>query len=236
MTSTQIPTPSSGGWVPQGTAGPLPPPNGSVLAGSRLPRVRRQRRPGLAIAGVLLVLVCATASAGVVLAGQDSTPVVALARDVQAGQVLTLGDLTVAELDGSGLSALSADGLSALVGQAATATLTAGTLLNSSMLSATPLPATGLQLVAVAVKPGGVPVEAVPGRDVMLLRVVTTADPTRAAEPAVLVAKARVVSVATETANGLVVLSVQVPQTTALAVAQASASGAVAVTLLPVTP
>lgn len=236
MTSTQIPTPSSGGWVPQGAVAPIPPPNGSALAGSRLPRVRRQRRPGLTIAGALLVLVCATASAGVVLAGQDSTPVVALARDVQAGQVLTMGDLTVAELDGSGLSALSADGLSALVGQTATATLTAGTLLNSSMLSTTPLPATGLQLVAVAVKPGGVPVEAVPGRDVMLLRVVTTADPTRAAEPAVLVAKARVVSVATETANGLVVLSVQVPQTAVLAVAQASAAGAVAVTLLPVTP
>ncbi|MDP3713760.1 MAG: SAF domain-containing protein [Mycobacteriales bacterium] len=236
MTTTQIPTPASGGWVPQGLAGPLPPPTAASLDGGRLPRVRRQRRPALAAGGVLLVLVCATASAGVVLAGQDTTRVIALARDVQAGQVLTLEDLRVAELDGSGLTALSADGLSALVGQTATASLPAGTLLNSRMLSAAPLPAAGLQLVAVAVKPGGVPAEAVPGRDVMLLRVVTTADPTRTAEPAVLVAKARVVSVATESANGLVVLSVQVPQAAAPPVAQASAAGAVAVTLLPVTP
>jgi hypothetical protein len=236
MTTTQIPTPASGAWVPQGTAGPMPPPTAAPLDGGRLPRVRRQRRPGLAIGGVLLVLVCATASAGVVLAGQDTARVIALARDVQSGQILTAEDLRVAELDGSGLSALPADGLSALVGQTVTATLPAGTLLNSRMLSPAPLPAAGLQLVAVAVKPGGVPTEAVPGRDVMLLRVVTTADPTRAAEPAVLVAKARVVSVATESANGLVVLSVQVPQAAALPVAQASAAGAVAVTLLPVTP
>jgi hypothetical protein len=181
-------------------------------------------------------MLCATGSAALMLAGRDTVQVVALARQVQAGQVLTVEDLRVAELGGNGLSAMSADGLSSLVGQTVTATLPAGTLLNSSMLSTAPLPATGLQVVAVAVKPGGVPAEAVPGRDVMLLRVVTTADPTRGAEPQVLVAKARVVSVRTEAANALVVLSVQVPQGAALPVAQASAAGAVAVTLLPVTP
>jgi hypothetical protein len=235
MTSTQIPTPASGGWTPSAVA-PPPRPERGASDGSRLPRMNRQRRPGLAAGGVLLVLACAAGTAAMVTAGQDSVQVVALARDVQAGQVLTADDLQVAELDGTGLSALSADGVGALVGQSATASLPAGTLLNSSMVSTSPLPGAGLQLVAVAVKPGGVPAEAVPGRDVVLLRVVTTSDPTRATEPQVLVAKARVASVRTESANGLVVLSVQVPQAAALGVAQASAAGSVAVTLLPVSP
>jgi hypothetical protein len=238
MTSTQIPSPASPhGWVPQGSAlAPQPAGPRPGVVGERLPRTRRQRRPALVAAGVLLVVLCGASSVALVLAGQHRVRVVALANDVQAGQALALADLRVAELDGTGLSALSADRLSTLVGQTVTATLPAGTLLNARMLTAEPLPAAGWQVVAVAVKPGGVPVEAVPGRDVMLLRVVTTADPTRGAGPQLLAAPARVVSVRTEPATGLVVLSVQVPQVAALPVAQASAAGAVAVTLLPVTP
>jgi hypothetical protein len=96
------------------------------------------------------------------------------------------------------------------------------------------LPGAGLQLVALAVKPGGVPEQAVPGRAVSLVRVVTAADG-KTTEPAVLVDKALLVSVRTDTSSGAVVLSVQVPAAAAVAVAQASAAGAVAVTLLPVT-
>ena len=233
--TTAPPAPASAaGFLPfdhrPPTAGPPAP------MSDRLPRARRERRPALAAAGALLVVLCGVGTATLVAAGNDSVPVLALAQDVEAGQVLTADDLRVAELAGSGLSALSADGAGAVVGQMVTATLPAGTLLNDSMLTPTPLPAAGLQLVAVAVKPGGVPAEAVPGRDVTLIRVVTTADPNAGADPAVLVARARVVSVRTETTNGLVILSVQVPAEAAMPVAQASAAGAVAVTLLPVAP
>lgn len=213
------------------TPGPPPGP-----AGDRLPRVRRQRRPALAAAGALLVVLCGVGSATLAASGNDRVPVLALARGVEAGHTLTADDLRVAELAGSGLSALSANGADTVVGQMVTATLPTGTLLNDSMLTSRPLPGAGLQLVAVAVKPGGVPAEAVPGRDVTLIRVVTTADPNAGAQPAVLVQRARVVSVRTETTNGLVILSVQVPADAALPVAQASAAGAVAVTLLPVAP
>lgn len=232
--TTAPPTPQTRtGFVPQGAHGvPRPVP----AAGDRLPKLRRQRRPGLAVAGGLLIVLCGVTSAALATAGNDRLQTLTLARDVQAGQVLTADDLRVAELAGSGLSALSADGVNLVVGQTITASLPAGTLLNDSMLSRTPLPGAGLQLVAVAVKPGGVPIEAVPGRDVTLVRVVTTADPQAAAQPTVLVSRARVVSVRTESANGLVILSVQVPSNAALAVAQASAAGAVAVTLLPVQP
>lgn len=234
--TTAPPTPQTRtGFVPYG-ARPAGVPLSALQPGDRLPKLRRQRRPALAVAGGLLVVLCGVTSAALATAGNDRLRVLALARDVQAGQVLTADDVLVAELAGSGLSALSADGASLVVGQTVTASLPAGTLLNDSMLSRTPLPGAGLQLVAVAVKPGGVPVEAAPGRDVTLVKVVTTADPQAAAQPTVLVPRARVVSVRTETANGLVILSVQVPTSAALAVAQASATGAVAVTLLPVQP
>lgn len=233
MTTAASPPSTANGFVPQPARPPTTPP---PTPGDRLPRARRQRRPALVIAGALLVLLCGMTSAALAMRGDDRLSVLALARDVQAGQVLTTEDLKVAELAGSGLSALGADGAELVVGQTITASLPAGTLLNDSMLSATPLPGEGLQLVAVAVKPGGVPVEAVSGRDVTLIRVVTTADPQGTAQPAVLVPGARVVSVRTEVANGLVVLTVQVPTTAVLPVAQASAAGAVAVTLLPVKP
>jgi hypothetical protein len=198
--------------------------------------MRRQRRTALAAGGALLVLLCGVSSAALVMSGDDRLRVLALARDVPAGHVLTAGDLRVAELGGSGLSALSADGAPNVVGQTVTATLLAGTLLNDSMLTPTPLPGTGLQLVAVAVKPGGAPAEAVPGRDVSVLRVTTAGNAAAGATATVLVPRARVVSVRTDATSGAVILSLQVPQTNALAVAQASASGAVAVTLLPVAP
>jgi hypothetical protein len=201
----------------------------------RLPKVRPPRRPALAAGGAILVLLCGVASAALATSGDHRVKVLALAREVQAGQVLTVDDLRVAEISGSGVQALGAAGAGSVVGETVTASLPAGTLLNPSMLTATPLPGAGLQLVAVAVKPGGVPQQAVPGRDVSLVRVVTAADGRAGAVPAVLVAKARLVSVGTDTASGVQVLSVQVPESTVVAVAQASAAGGIAVTLLPVT-
>jgi hypothetical protein len=202
----------------------------------RLPKVRPPRRPALAAGGAILVLLCGVASAALATSGDHRMKVLALAREVQAGQVLTVDDLRVAEISGSGVQALGAAGAGSVVGETVTASLPAGTLLNPSMLTATPLPGAGLQLVAVAVKPGGVPQQALPGRDVSLVRVVTAADGRAGAVPAVLVAKARLVSVGTDTASGVQVLSVQVPESAVVAVAQASAAGAIAVTLLPVTP
>lgn len=233
MTTAPPLPPTANGFVPQGL--PAGESRRSQL-GERLPRIRRQRRPALAVGGALLVLLCGVSSAALALRGDNRVRVLALARPVSAGHVLTAEDLRVAELAGSGLSALSAAGAGNAVGQTVTATLPAGTLLNPSMLTRTPLPTAGLQLVAVAVKPGGAPVEAVPGRDVSLIRVGTATSGAVVTTPTVLVARARVVSVQTETTNGTVILSVQVPQDSALAVAQASASGAVAVSLLPVAP
>jgi hypothetical protein len=199
--------------------------------------MRRPRRPALAAGGVLLVLLCGVTSAALTTAGDHQVRVVTLAHDVHAGQVLSSTDLTTAEISGSGVQALSANGLSNVIGQTVTATLPAGTLLNPSMITTAPLPGAGLQLVAVAVKPGGVPQQAVPGRDVSLIRVPSVnAGDAKGAAATVLVAKARLVSISKDDASGLQILSVQVPQAATLAVAQASAAGSIAVTLLPVAP
>lgn len=231
--------PPAGGFVPDG----YPPPQrlrGAPVAspiGERLPRMRRPRRPALAAGGVMLVLLCGVTSAALATAGEHQVRVLTLAHDVHAGQILSADDLTTADISGSGVQALSAAGLNNVVGQTVTATLPAGTLLNPSMLSTAPLPSEGLQLLAVAVKPGGVPQQAVPGRDVSLIRVPNaTAGDAKGAVATVLVAKARLVSTSKDEASGLQILSVEVPQAAALAVAQASAAGSIAVTLLPVAP
>lgn len=232
-----VPRTSPSGLNGSGAGVPWPGAAPAATAG-RLPRTRRSRRPGLTVAGALLVGLCGVASAALVTAGHDRVAVLALARDVHAGQQLTAADLRVAHLSGDGISALAATSAAGLVGQTVTASLPAGTVLNPQMLTATPLPAAGSQLVAVAVKAGGVPAEATAGRDVTLVRVQpnATSNGAAAAEPVLLVTKARVVSVQTDPASGLVVLSVQVPAAAAAAIAQASAAGAVAVTLLPVAP
>lgn len=220
-----------GGFVPDqsGALPPAPPPV------ERLPRMRRPRRPALAAGGVALVALCGVTSAALATAGDQQVQVLTLAHDVQYGQTLTADDLRVARISGSGVQALSAAGLSNVVGQTVTASLPAGTLLNDSMLSSAPLPAGGLQLVAVAVKPGGVPEQAAPGRVVSLLRIPSpTAGDSKGATATVLVAQARLASITKDDATGLQILSVEVPQAAALAVAQASAAGAIAITLLPV--
>jgi flagella basal body P-ring formation protein FlgA len=203
-------------------------------AGERLPKLHRPRRPALAAAGVLLVLLCGVTSAALASASDHRVRVLALARPVQAGQMITAADLKVAELSGSGLQALSASGAASVVGDTVTASLPVGTLLNASMLTTAPAPAAGLQLVALAVKPGGIPEQATPGRDVSLIRV---AAPSATNMPAtVLVARARLISVRADSASGALIASVQVPDTAAIAVAQAAAAGTIVMTLLPVAP
>src|SRR4051812_32316602 len=92
------------GRAPSGTP-PLPSavssPRGSS-PGDRLPKLSRPRRPARAVSGALLVIVCAVSSVAIATASHHRVRVLALARDVQAGQVLSPDDLTVAEISGSG--------------------------------------------------------------------------------------------------------------------------------------
>ncbi len=229
-------------WTPGSRNGQPPAASGPGRGGpgwvDRLPHSARQRRPAMVAGGLLLILLCGTVSAALVTRGDRSVAVLALARDVPAGQQLTAADLRTARLSGSGVSAVSASAATTVIGQSLSATLPAGTLLTSRMLNATSVPPAGQQLVALALKAGLVPAEVTAGRDVSLIAVdsKTAAGQTPGAAATVLVPRARVLSVHTDPSSGQVLMSVQVQASMAPAIVQADASGTIAVTLLPVTP
>jgi hypothetical protein len=204
--------------------------------GERLPKSRRRRRPAVTALGLLLVVVFATVSAALVVRGDHSVSVLALSRNVSAGQQVTAGDLRVARISGSGVSALAASSMNVVVGETATSGLPAGTLLAAGMLARSPVPPIGQQVVALSLKSGSVPGEVTAGRDVSLVSVASTVGGKAPAGPPVVVGSAPVLSVTTDPSSGAVVLSVQVTDAAAPRVAQLAAVGGLSVTLLPVTP
>ena len=222
-----------------GPATAVPPPRTSSplsQLAERLPRSRRQRRPGMLAAGVVVIGGCAAVAAGLASRADHSVAVLAVARPVAAGQPVAAGDLRVARISGGGLSAISAAALSTVVGETATSSLTPGTLLESSMLSRQSVPAPGAQLVAVALKSTQVPAGVAAGRRVSLVQTTSGSGRGTAGAGAVLVTSAPVVALSGNAAGDVVVLSVQVPGDVAPVVAQSAAAGTLAVTLLPVTP
>jgi hypothetical protein len=176
----------------------------------------------------------AVVSASLVTGADRSVAVLALARPVAAGHVVTISDLRVAHVSGTGLSALAASAEGSTVGTTAVASLPAGTLLVPGMVAEAPAPATGSQLVAVAVKAGLAPPQVAAGRAVSLIAVTTAAGDGPSHQPTVLVGSARVIGVSMDATSGDTDLSVMVPDRSAPAVAQASADGGVAVSVLPV--
>lgn len=199
----------------------------------RLPVARRPRRP-VAIAGGVLVLAASAALGGALaVRGDHTTAVLTLARPVTAGQQLTADDIAVAHLSGSGVHGIAASFAGALVGDTVVATLPAGTLLTAPMVAHDSLPGAGEQVVAVALKPGAFPPDLAAGRSVSVLQV-SPAGGGGGLAPAVLVPSARVLLVDPEPSTGVTVVSLVVDAGHALAVAQASASGGVSLSLLPV--
>lgn len=207
--------------------------NGWSGLADRLPRPRRQRRPALLVVGVLLIALCAVVSASLVARTDHTVAVLTLARPVAAGQVLSADDVRVAHVGGAGVSAIGAGSLAIVVGETATSSLPAGTLLVPGMVSRQSVPAAGSQVVAVSVKAGLVPAGAATGRDVSLIAVAAS-DGREAVPQGVLVRSARLVDVTNDPTSDSVLLSVVVSDANAPQVAQAAAAGQLAVTLLPV--
>lgn len=234
MASNGVVSPNGASGVRTATR-PDPSPSWAGV-GERLPKSRRRRRPAVTALGLFLVVVFATLSAGLVLRGQHDVSVLALSRGVPAGEQVTPADVRVARIAGSGVSAIAASSIGAVVGETATSSLPAGTLLTAGMLSHAAVPPAGQELVAVSFKAGTVPVEVTAGRDVSLVAVPSGVDAKSPPGPAVVVASAPVLSVSSDPSTGAVVLSVQVADAVAPRVAQLAAVGGLSVTLLPVTP
>jgi len=137
---------------------------------SRLSGGGRRRSVPYLLLGVLLVVVCA---AGGVLAGMqlgDRESVLALARPVAVGQILTPQDLKQVSLAAdSGMDVIQASAASTVVGQPAAFGLPAGSLITRSVLGAPQIPAQGKAIAAVGLKPGQFPPDLSPGTTVAVL-------------------------------------------------------------------
>ena len=189
------------------------------------PAVRRVRVPQLAL-GVLL---SGLAGLGFVLFNATSvqrTPVLALASDVQRGQVIEVEDLQVVHVGSDDVLAWTpADRSDLLVGRAAVTDLAAGTLLTTEQVAAGSTLTPGAGVVGLALAPGQYPTPRLAIGD--LVSVVEVSDGL-----VVLVEAAEVVGIEPVGTQGQWFISLQTGEADATAVAQAAATGEVRLVLI----
>lgn len=159
------PAPVGDRWRP-GSA-PLERGPGGRPSGVRGPG--RRSVPHLAL-GALLVLGCATGFAVVTTRTDHRVPVLALARPVGIGHVLTSADVQVVQLTpGAGVATVAASEESSVLGQPVAYALPGGVLLTPAELGSAAQPPVGQAIAAVAVKPGQYPPGLAPGVRVLLV-------------------------------------------------------------------
>ncbi|MPZ28933.1 MAG: hypothetical protein GEV12_21670 [Micromonosporaceae bacterium] len=189
----------------------------------------RRARLSWVVLGVLIIAGCALVAA--VWAGRvaERTPALALAREVERGQVLTEQDLAVVNVAVDGqLAIVGVQRGAQVVGRAAGASLPAGTLLTEQMVTTDPGLGPQDRVVGLALQPGEFPTAALtPGDEVMVIRTpAANAAGDGEAGGTVLVGSATVYAVDAlgETSAGLLV-SVVVDEPSAAPVASAAAQG-----------
>lgn len=192
------------------------------------------RRPGVALAAVVVIGVCAALAGTLLVRADRRTPVLAVARPVAAGHQIGTGDLRVVRVGTTGVPLVSARDRSTAVGATAKVDLLAGMLLTRDMLTDPFIPGPGEAVVGVALKPGQLPAGGLSASDrVQVVSTGTTGDGSSPSGAVVLVATARVFDVRTDETNELVTISVVVPQQAAAAVARAASAGEASLVLLP---
>ncbi|MCX5441210.1 SAF domain-containing protein [Streptomyces sp. NBC_00063] len=200
------------------------------------PPVKRERRWSVVALCIILAVLCALGAAAAVTSAGDRAKVLAVARDVPAGQALTAADLTVAEVSSdAALAPVSAADRAGVIGKRPAVGLRKGSLLVASQLDA----GTGLgdekQLVGVQVKRGQVPVGTLaPGDDV--LAVTTPAQGAEEAKPSDAPPSsvdAVVVSVSRPDATGTVVVNLAVASADGPMLATRAAQGRIALVREP---
>lgn len=199
----------------------------------RAPLPKPRRRPALLALGASLAALGVLSGAWLVNSAGDRQSVLAVARDVPYGTVITAGDLTRAEvsLDPT-VATVPAAELSQIVGRIAATHLTPGSLLTRSAVTDAAPPASGQVLVAIAVVAGRMPAGGLQAGDKVL--VVDT--PMPGADPPTLPPTSiagTVVRLSHPDLNGVTVIDVAVATTSGPALAARSATGRIAVVLQP---
>src|SRR3712207_3441142 len=138
-----------------------------------LPPPRRRRRPALLALAVTMVVLGALGAAYLATSLGQTSPVIAIAREVPWGQALTAADLVEARISADpALEPVPYGDRDQVIGLVAATTLTPGSLLTREALTAQPLPPPGQQLVGVGVSAVQLPATPLrPGDDVLLVPV-----------------------------------------------------------------
>ncbi|TVT52019.1 hypothetical protein FNH05_13685 [Amycolatopsis rhizosphaerae] len=194
---------------------------------TRLRSTNRRRRIPHLLLGTLLVLACTGGFGVVTLNSGNRMPVLALARPVSMGQVLTAQDLRQVNVAVEpGVPVVDAGQASGVVGKTMSTNLPAGTVLSPGMLTEGWAPPAGQAIAALSLKAGQFPPEISPGAHVLALFVpgqagsaqVTSPSPDGStAWPAV------VVGVTSPPNEQSMVVSVQLPEVVARQVASVPA-------------
>ncbi|WNI34455.1 SAF domain-containing protein [Streptomyces sp. ITFR-6] len=199
--------------------------------------VKRERRWSVVALCIVLAAVAGLGAAAAVTSAGDRARVLAVARDVPAGQALTDDDLTVAEVSADAhLAPVPASARGSMIGKRPAVDLRRGGLLTASQLSA----GTGLgddkQQVGVQVKRGQAPAGALAPGD-KVLAVTTPAQgeqpDAKGAEAPPSSINAVVVSVSRPDASGTIVVNLAVSPTDGPLLATRASTGRIALVREP---
>jgi hypothetical protein len=183
--------------------------------GDRLPVAPRQRRPGLAILAVVLILGGGLFSAALVLRSGAKQNVVLVTHDVQQGQQFVRADFKQVQVAPGDAPVIGWSRVGLLVGKTATTDIKGGTLIHVGLVGNDPLPRAGFVLAQAALKAGNVP-RLSRGDDV---RVTWTpkegldrGDAPQIPQTAIIIDTATVVAVSNVRSDGTVLLTLNIPE------------------------
>jgi hypothetical protein len=137
----------------------------------RISPAKPRRNAALIAVGVLLMVGCGLLAAVLQMKATSKTAVLAVARQVPAGQAIRATDLsTVTISGGEGLRAIAARDVKAVVGRTAAVALMPGTLVAPNQLADSTSLAKGKVVVGLSLKPGQVPTPQLkPGDEVLVV-------------------------------------------------------------------
>jgi hypothetical protein len=184
---------------------------------------RRRSVPYLLL-GVLLVVVCAAGGVFAAMQLGNRESVLALARPVVVGQILTAQDLKqVSMAPDSGLDLMPASAASTVVGQQVAYSMPAGSLVTRSLLGAPQIPPQGKAIAAVGLKPGQFPPDLSSGTAVVVITTPGQSATTGTSSGQTLSWTAVVTGIATSSNDQTTVVSLQLSDSDARALASAPA-------------
>ncbi|TWP46055.1 hypothetical protein FKR81_37435 [Lentzea tibetensis] len=154
-------------------------------AASRLRGAGRRRSLPYLLLGVLLVIVCTATFLWISLTAGDRQPVLALARPVTVGHLLSAQDLRQVNVAvDPDVSVVDAGQAASVVGKTMSVSLPAGALLTPDSVGTPAVPVAGQSIASLALKAGQFPAEVVPGARVSVVFVPGGANGSATSPPA----------------------------------------------------